>query len=105
MTDLEINGACAEAIRIQTVVHPIRGKIMRHWFWVGNIEQMYDPLHDDAQAMVLVKKFQLFISHWRGKWTVSTGIGGHDKTGAQYSDLNRAICECVAKLEKAKGNQ
>ena len=66
------------------------------------LECNYFPLHDDAQAMALVKKFDLLIVksrnplnslQWRvGQhlWEPPFGVGNH---------LNRAICECVAKMQ------
>ena len=60
----------------------------------------YDPLHDDAQAMALVKKLNLSIyeTNADGEWCVfQIGTNELDTTN---SDLNRAICECVAKMEK-----
>ena len=101
MTDLEITRLCAEAMGIQTVVHPIRGKIMRHWFWIHNIEQTYDPLHDDAQAMALVKKFRLQVD-WSAGDLVWVNNRRESYAKADLADFNRAICECVAKMQKAK---
>ena len=66
---------------------------------------LYDPLHDDAQAMALVKKFRLSIRNEVDQWRVSE-IGGddiHQDEDGVNADLNRAICETVAKLQMAKG--
>jgi hypothetical protein len=69
----------------------------------------YDPLHDDAQAMALVKKFELTCQMQHGMrgpsgawanikfWRV---FGPTDP--ADSEDLNRAIVECVAKMQAAK---
>ena len=66
----------------------------------------YEPLINDAHAMALVKKFHLRIG--------STLVAGKDnpqeswfveRTNHDHSvsdDLNRAICECVAKMQAAK---
>ena len=111
MTDLEITRLCAEAmgpesesgIRLDGLAgegepYSIRGR------------RPYDPLHDDAQAMALVKKMQLDIRrchesghdsplHWRVYEEYSNdGL----KCAGKNTDLNRAICECVAKMQKAK---
>jgi hypothetical protein len=60
--------------------------------------QVYDPLHDDAQAMALVKKFHL-ETRWYEDESAWGVFAGNEKVGCyQYKDLNRAICECVARL-------
>jgi hypothetical protein len=65
----------------------------------------FDPLHDDAQAMALVKKFELTIIRLYSQddptWLVSTP-GWVNKFESKHSDLNRAIVECVAKMQAAK---
>ncbi len=62
----------------------------------------YDPLTNDAQAMALVKRFDLSISkgdflHWNVNWYEGDG-GATPSWWEGNKDLNRAICECVAKL-------
>jgi len=111
MTDLEMTKLCAEAMGKPIILSTDGlgiGHIMINEssgsatsFNIYN----YDPLHDDAQAMALVKKFRLFIAHddtdfwveWAGT------IGGKDKVSWRaHPDINRAIVECVAKMQKAK---
>lgn len=102
MTDLELTRLCAEAL-------PNLPKMILHngqWRFGFNkncLGPPYDPLHDDAQAMALVKKFGLRIEPpdtcWnRGEWGISV-------YGAVSSnvDLNRAIVECVAAMQAQKG--
>jgi len=61
----------------------------------------YDPIHDDAQAMALVKKFRLVIGYSNG-WSAQKRKEDGDATlicgSYHYPDLNRAIVECVSKL-------
>jgi len=96
MTDLEITRACAWA--------------MGYWFdeetysvgfaYEDDIEEeKYDPLHDDAQAMALVKKFNVQIEGYPGDYSVCVGgfCANHE-----HKDLNHAIVECVAMMQKAK---
>lgn len=93
MNDLEITKLCAEAMG---------RKIVCEWVLLK-----YNPLHNDAQAMALVKRFHIQIwpevkrslrEHIYTGWT--TFIFG---TGtATSTNLNRAICECVAKMQKAR---
>ena len=92
MTDLEITKKCAEAIGWELFEE--NGEL---WEKAGLI--IYDPLHDDAQAMALVKKFHLSIingtSFKKHIWLVDGKTGGWSD-----ADLNRAICEAVAKMVK-----
>ena len=103
MTDLELTRLCAEAMGIEICAR--HSHLWPHYF-DGSINEWgedvrYDPLHNDAQAMALVKKMDLRINRERHgtRYAVHT---------AQYqnmimdADLNRAICECVANMQKAK---
>ena len=96
MTDLELTRLCAEAMfdRLE---------------WEQRLFN-YDPLHDDAQAMALVKKFRLLIElnpNILGRQVrvsgseIASDIPPFDKCNYETA-LNRAICECVAKMQAAK---
>ena len=57
---------------------------------------------DDAQAMALVKEFGLQIGASAIKpyqWCV---ISFQEQKAGRSEDLNRAICECVAEIQKDK---
>ena len=101
MTDLEMTKLCAEAMWIDT-----RSPWEAWWRGVASRPTLkdyppFDPLHDDAQAMALVKKLELDISHCEPSgWIVFSGDG--DGIDAIAEDLNRAIVECVAKMQSAK---
>ena len=107
MTDLEITRHCAEAMGWHTgrlaskvVAYSVRDCAIIAGNDHGG-ESVYDPLHDDAQAMALVKKFKPMIdTYFDGTWVV--GSGWHGAVQIENTDLNRAICECVAKLQAAK---
>ena len=99
MTDLEITRLCAEAMGLPTDVAQSdeTGPYLK-----CSRYHRYQPLHDDAQAMALVKRFSLaiqppqFVSPprwhvWRHPRPSYTGV-------ADILNLNRAICECVAKM-------
>ena len=101
LTDLEITRLCAAAMGLPEWpdgghdCRPVGGDHRDYW----------QPLHDDAQAMALVKKFHLHIGKTLrtpdepfGQWFVSKT----DKYEVPNNDLNRAICECVAKMQAAK---
>lgn len=108
MTDLEITKFCAEAMGIP---HQLS-----QWFdneqFVEILDSRnpdpdyagaYDPLHDDAQCMALVKRLGLNVewipesAHIRARWLVSTRY-----VSAAETDLNRAVCSCVAQMQAAK---
>jgi hypothetical protein len=83
MTDSEMTMCCADLMG-----------------WHRYIAISYNPLHDDAQAMALVKKFNLHIN-W---WPTSSGETWQAQSIApnyiaQANNLNRAIVECVAKMK------
>ena len=118
MTDLEITKLCAEAMGYRLERYE-DGRVNGWRIYVGdelvfNLPEdggewglrNYDPLHDDSRTMALVKKFELWIQPPRSypwgthtHWFVAHGKNGGD---SKNDNLNRAICECVAKMEKAK---
>ena len=94
MTDLEMTRLCAEAAGI---------------LLIGSLEgangiklfngKLYDPLHDDAQAMALIKRFHIelwYDTRWAGQ------IRNLLNTQAIDADLNRAIVQVVAQAQQAK---
>lgn len=120
LTDLEVTRLCAEASEVWKEAHK--------WFPTWTLDatfsgireangqiylvpnnpmrqdpQLYDPLHDDAQAFQLVKKCRLDISAGHGDfadlWCVR-----HFTTNAASdgNDLLRCICLCVARMQLAK---
>lgn len=81
----------------------------------GPCQGIPDPLHDDAQAMALVKRFHLSITpefdstEWsieawarRNPVALEKEYGVKVLVAAQDADLNRAICLCVARLPAAQ---
>ena len=109
MDDLTITKRCAEAMGLNTVEYvchnaqrnrETRLSVIRKSHKGGDAASRYDPLHDDAQAMALVKKFDMDISARRNSAAVFVGPAG-EMQRYQVDDaetLNRAICECVARL-------
>ena len=91
MADLEMTKLCAEAIDEPYIGFDAKGH---------KVYCEYDPLHDDAQAMALVKKFQINIA-W---YEVNMPRPTFEPTVYMWrkKDLNRAIVECVAKMQAAK---
>ena len=104
MTDLELTEACAEAMRI---AHEINTDSHGQEFVEiiqacnpGNGGE-YEPLHDDAQAMALVNKFRLHIGCTSDGLWFATEQGTETAQTHDGGNLNRAICECVAKIGRA----
>src|SRR3990167_9146744 len=69
--------------------------------------EYYDPFHDDAQAFALVKKMRIGINAWNPEYQVwiQNRLISEEESGKSCTfnaDLNRAICECVAKMQAAK---
>ena len=98
MDDLTATRLCAEAMGEQCVIYAESIPFM-----LDN-GSLYNPMHDDAQAMALVKRFGL---------SISTGTPDGDSwlvfkyavDAAEYehtTDLNRAIVYCVAAMKQAK---
>ena len=117
MTDLEMTKLCAEAMGyrcgLQKIVDCSPGFILStttlnsmnlpDGWETGTNDGPYDPFHDDAQAMALVKKFGLDV---RGPaqdhlWEVWFALQPEHYHTAR-DDLNRAIVECVAKMQRAR---
>src|SRR3990167_1086032 len=105
MTDLEMTRLCAEALDL-LVEYDHSGVRLLVGNDVGGYNRYdYDPLHNDTQAMALHKRF-LLDTLWDGsKYTVyvwKPNIKMKDRIRATHTDLNRAIVECVAKMQKEK---
>lgn len=94
MNDLELTRLCAEAMGIPLSFVKVKKRADDMAYW---------PLTDDEQAMALVKKMDLSIN--RGGQATHEAWWGVKTVGIRQvvnKDLNRAICECVAKLQQAK---
>ena len=106
MTDMEITIACAKAFYGKAVRTEV-GNALYVEPWDSANAIRYDPMHNDGQAMGLVKKFELLIGRNTNMltkvktWGVTCGNEKGDFE-AESADLNRAICECVAQMQEAK---
>lgn len=107
MTDLEMTKICAEAMGYTVLPEP-SGKeresvLVRETVASDPHPDVYDPLHDDAQAMALVKRFRADIFECRdSRWRVTIEPPRGTLVEAWNADLNRAIVECVAKVQARK---
>lgn len=92
MSDKEMTVLCAEAMGL-----PV-DELMKEWPY----NRPFDPLNLDSQAMALVKKFHIEIKHdvlWE-VFNPNHGSYGYGAGSAANEDLNRAIVECVARMQK-----
>lgn len=109
MSDLEMTKLCAQAMGYHIRPEP-SGKqydsvLVKETVGHDPHPDVYDPLTDDAQAMALVKRFNMdcFIPpHVRERgymeWVARCEMGERLFTASSV-DLNRAIVECVAKMQ------
>ena len=94
MTDLEITRFCAQAMGVD--VHESTFNSGRIGLFPRTGYE-YEPLHDDAECMALVKKFRLLVDGGNVLWCVHGDVFG---SGVINADLNRAICESVARMQQ-----
>jgi hypothetical protein len=85
---------CAEAMDFSVEL----GKFGFYYDTDGSARN-YWPLLNDAQAMALVKKMSLDLYKEDSGWFVGPPT---EDFGVVYGDLNRAIVECVARMQKSK---
>lgn len=102
LTDLEVTKLCAEAMGLVGYVPCATGPFAsKSMLTARDGEQSvlyYDPLNHDAQAMALVKQFNLCILRpdSNGWWEVHLA---DDDFSFSNKNLNDAICECVAQMQ------
>ena len=108
LDDLTATRRCAEAIGGRYDTHPdgVGRFIPSTAHPAQNIFSFdrYDPLHDDAQAMALVKRFGLGFDRniILGEWhVIMVDERSVVKNQGADADLNRAIVYCVAKMKAA----
>ena len=100
MTDLEIIRLCADAMGLDVKDGSLASEVHGQTYFVlvnGNeYTRQFNPLYDDAQAMALVKRFpQETYAVFR------LALKGLRFQSDPFA-LNRAICECVAKMQNNK---
>lgn len=110
MTDLEITKLCAEAMGWNSPGSPIAVRNNEVFFCPGSsVEFRFEPLHNDAQAMALVRRCSLAlwgsdIAAGEWKWHAEQQFFGDDAKPiiGHGNTPNRAICECVANMQISK---
>jgi hypothetical protein len=95
MSDVELIKKCA---------YKMGGDVSQTGSTIRLYGAAYDPLHNDAQAMALVKKFELVLFRVHHpetpdirRWQARPYQNQNTPT-ISSADLNRAIVECVANL-------
>lgn len=96
MKDHEMTKLCATAMGMKWSVDD-EFKVLVADGWR---HQVYCPLKNDKQAMALLRRCGLHVNKDGGRWWCQSpdGTVANDET----EDLNRAIVECVAKMQKAR---
>lgn len=111
MTDLEMVRLCAEAVDIGCF--EVSKNAPEHTIRLNGTQRNYWPLKNDEQAMALVKRLCLRVEftnhriwlddynplHWLVCWAEHPEHHIY-AIDARNIDLNRAICECAAKVRK-----
>lgn len=95
MTDLKMTALCAKAMGF--LVQHTTGEDV--WRFPETLLP-YDPLHDDAQAMELLKRFNIALG-WNPGWAAFRQDTKKWCYGGER-DLNYTICLCVADMQAAK---
>lgn len=109
MTDLELIKLAAEAMDLHFGDLPHQKNVPAEY---EGPRITYDPLHDDAQAMALVKIFRLIIEpdgtcaecdYWAASWVNASNRKGSRSVAVRKAiSINHAIVECVAKMQETK---
>ena len=95
MTDLELTKACAEKMGFDYAIERSRFGIDAVYLRLegeNGYYHLYEPIHNDAQMVAIVKKFGIKLEKFDGSGRWLAGAYSWN------TDLNRAVCECVAKL-------
>lgn len=119
MTNIEMTKLCADAMGLTLLPAYRKGTILydegqHDWNGLmyskdGDREYLfvhsgaYDPLHDDEQAMALMKKLRLRVAYniFVGCWVASTLPDNEtgDKEARFDESLNAAIVKCAAQAQ------
>lgn len=105
MTDLELTKVCADrmGITVQLISKPEFSYAEHPYYCIPTLSDapnpIYDPLHNDVQAMAMVKRLKLSVG-FNGGWVcMAADERGMIISGAfHHETINRAIVECVASL-------
>lgn len=104
MDDLTATRLCYEAMGDLPAVVEHEGEI--RFGYRNCLGPAYAPLHDDAQAMALVKRFNVICSRWikeRPGIDESWAAFTDDYSGTvANADLNHCIVYCIAAQQQAR---
>lgn len=103
MTDFEMTKLCAEAMGLPPLED---GSDYGFYEDSEGTVRSYAPLYNAMQAMELLTTFKLVVEpdgEWSATWINTSRVKGlHTHTVRYAPTVNRAIVECVAKLQIEK---
>lgn len=104
--DIEITKACADAVNIPAKIIGAIGVAYTYSVWPGRETVWYNPLQDDAKAMLLL---YWLMAEAEVIMADDSLYCNSDKQAISMqlpvlsqAALRRAICECVAKIQRNK---
>jgi len=109
MTDEEITKLCAEAMGLKVTEVYWAGKkekgleLVDEYDFQFDCRLCYDPLHNDAQAMALVKMFRLAIGNDEDVWYVCPDRPFEEGVMYMTKDKTEAVTERDLLNEPAQG--
>lgn len=107
MTDLLVTCLCAEAMGWKVRqdnsgrwrAYELDNKTVVYGIGDNWIASVWNPLQNDAQAMSLIKRLGLHIIR-EGAWRTWHVCESPEGAQARHAELNRAVCECAAKIQQ-----
>ena len=109
MSDLEIVKLCAAAMGLPEITNPDPRALLPEppsilvEEPICGLPVIYDPLTNDGQAMALIHAKKLSVlsptEHHANRWTAIAHVAD---IVTMSNSLNRAICECVARVQVEK---
>jgi len=98
MTDLEMTTLCAESLGL---TYEVLSNVVCINDPANSV--IWNPLHDNAQAMALLTQFKLVIEpdgDWAATWINRSRKKGLRTVAVRHATtLNRAIVECVVEMQ------
>lgn len=103
--DLVATKLCAEAMGEDYFRQPIRDVVLGDCVIRGNtVHAGWNPITNDAQAMALARRFMMTLDLFAGAASIPN-LTGSDCSAHRFiafsdESINRAIVECVAKMQQ-----
>ena len=98
MNDLEMTKLCAKAMGYKLTGHDASEPAIQVVAFKGGLSPFaFDPLHNDEQAMVLLKKFPFECLS-----AIRANLMNVPFNACETNWLNHVIVKCVANMQQAK---